>query len=50
MVLKNVVHTRGVLLLEPNTTTLLGGKIESLHKAWLDHRKEELKAAIASGS
>lgn len=46
MVLKNVLIARGVILLEPITTTVLGGKIEELHKAWKDGRKAELKAAI----
>lgn len=46
MVLWNVVVARGVVLLEPGTTTLLGGKIEGLHKAWKEGRKAELKAAI----
>lgn len=46
MVLKNVILARGVLLLEPSTTTILGGKIEALHKAWKNDRKAELKAAI----
>lgn len=46
LVLKNVVVARGILLLEPATTTMLGGKIESLHKTWKENRKAELKAAI----
>ena len=37
---------RGVVLLEPGTTTVLGGRIEGLHKAWKEGRKAELKAAI----
>lgn len=46
MVLKNVIMARGIILLEPATTTMLGGKIEALHKTWKDNRKAELKAAI----
>ena len=46
MVLKNTVVARGAVLLEPATVTVLGGKIDSLHKAWKDGRKAELKAAI----
>lgn len=46
MVLKNALVARGVVLLEPATTTVLGGKIEELHKAWKEGRKAELKAAI----
>ena len=46
MVLNNALVARGVVLLEPATTTVLGGKIEELHKVWKDGRKAELKAAI----
>ncbi|KAI9839742.1 MAG: hypothetical protein M1837_002030 [Sclerophora amabilis] len=46
VVLRNVLVARGVLLLEPNTTTLLGGRIEASHKAWIDNRKAELRAGI----
>ncbi|KAK4690241.1 RecQ-mediated genome instability protein 1, partial [Lecanoromycetidae sp. Uapishka_2] len=46
MVLKSAVVARGMVLLEPSTTTVLGGKIDALHKAWKDGRKAELKAAI----
>lgn len=46
IVLKNAVVARGVVLLEPKTTTVLGGKIDALHKAWREGRKVELKKAI----
>ena len=46
MALKNVAVARGVLLLEPTTTVLLGGKIETLHESWKANRKMSLKAAI----
>ena len=46
MVLRNALVARGVVLLDPVTTTVLGGKIEELHKAWKEGRKAELKAAI----
>ena len=46
MLLKNATVARGVVLLEPVTTTLLGGKIETLHKDWKENRKAHLKAAI----
>lgn len=46
ILLKNITIARGVVLLEPGTTTLLGGKIEALHKAWKENRKAELNAAI----
>ena len=50
LVLKGTLVARGVLLLEPRTTSLLGGKIEPLHKAWKDNRKRDLKAAIQDNS
>lgn len=50
LVLKETLVARGVLLLEPRTTSLLGGKIEHLHKAWKDNRKSDLKAAIQDNS
>ncbi|KAI9723609.1 MAG: hypothetical protein M1812_000909 [Candelaria pacifica] len=45
MVLRNAIVARGVLLLEPGTANYVGGKIDNLHKAWKEGRKEELKAA-----
>lgn len=48
IVLKNVVVARGVVLLSPPTTTIVGGKIEALHKAWKENRKAQLKASIES--
>lgn len=46
VVLSRAMVARGVVLLEPATVVLLGGKIEGMHKAWKEGRKEELKAAI----
>ena len=46
VLLQLAVVARGVVLLEPKTTKILGGKIEVLHKAWKENRKAELKAAI----
>ncbi|KAI4276816.1 MAG: hypothetical protein L6R38_005575 [Xanthoria sp. 2 TBL-2021] len=46
MVLKNLLVARGVLLMEPANTTILGGKIEALHRAWKENRKVQLKAEI----
>ena len=46
IVLKNVLVARGVLLLEPQTTTVVGGKIEGLHKQWMEGRKKALKEGI----
>ena len=49
MVLRNAIVARGVILMEPRTTTLLGGQIEELHKAWKEGRKAELRVAIEAG-
>ncbi|MCJ1274067.1 hypothetical protein MMC21_001861 [Puttea exsequens] len=46
IVLRDAVVARGLLLLEPAKATVLGGKIDALHKAWKEGRKSELKAAI----
>ena len=46
VVLNNALVARGVVLLEPATTVVLGGKMEELHKAWKEGRKAELKATI----
>ena len=46
LVLRGALVARGVILLEPDTISLLGGKIETLHKAWKENRKADLKAAI----
>ncbi|KAF3918966.1 hypothetical protein ABW20_dc0108291 [Dactylellina cionopaga] len=45
-VLKNVKVVRGVLMLEPGNTTLVGGKVEEMHKKWREERKGKLQAAI----
>lgn len=46
ILLKGAVVARGVVLLEPRTVGVLGGKIEGLHKVWKEGRKEDLKAQI----
>lgn len=46
LVLRNASVARGVVLLEPTTTTMLGGKIQELHEAWQQNRKNDLRAAI----
>jgi RecQ-mediated genome instability protein 1 len=46
MVLNGATVARGVVLLEPGTVVMLGGKIEVLHKAWMENRKRDLDAAI----
>ncbi|KAF2096808.1 hypothetical protein NA57DRAFT_43072 [Rhizodiscina lignyota] len=49
LVLKDITFARGVALLEPKCTQILGGKIDALHKAWKDGRKESLKKAAGAG-
>ena len=49
LLLKDVVVARGVMLLEPGCVTILGGKVESLHKAWKEGRKAALKATVEAG-
>ncbi|KAK6340909.1 hypothetical protein TWF696_009222 [Orbilia brochopaga] len=46
LVLRDVRVARGVLMLQPANTTLVGGKVEELHKKWREERKGKLKAAI----
>jgi RecQ-mediated genome instability protein 1 len=46
LVLNGVTVARGVVLLEPGTVVVLGGKIEALHKVWVENRKKDLLAAI----
>jgi RecQ-mediated genome instability protein 1 len=48
MMLKEPVVARGVVLLQPEIASVLGGKIEPLHKAWLENRKSDLMAYIRS--
>lgn len=50
MIFKNILVARGVLLLEPGSTTIVGGKIESLHKTWKEGRKDALKASVGSSA
>ncbi|KAF3941157.1 hypothetical protein ABW19_dt0203542 [Dactylella cylindrospora] len=46
MVLREVRAARGVLMLEPANTVLVGGKVEELHKKWREERKDKLKAEL----
>lgn len=46
MVLRNTIVGRGMVLLTPDTVTLLGGKIEAMDAAWRKTRKENLMARI----
>ncbi|CAD0106958.1 unnamed protein product [Aureobasidium uvarum] len=46
LILKNMTIARGVVLLDPNSTQLLGGKVDVWDKAWRAGRKESLKAKV----
>jgi RecQ-mediated genome instability protein 1 len=50
LVLNGVTVARGVVLLEPGTVLVLGGRIDALHKAWMENRKKDLLAAIEGGT
>ncbi|KAF2838564.1 hypothetical protein M501DRAFT_815685 [Patellaria atrata CBS 101060] len=45
LLLNNVVLARGVLLLDANSTTVVGGRIATMHEAWKAGRKARLKKA-----
>jgi RecQ-mediated genome instability protein 1 len=45
LVLRDVTVARGAILLQPATTTLVGGKIDDLHKRWKEGLKDRLKMA-----
>ncbi|KAG8529359.1 uncharacterized protein KY384_005995 [Bacidia gigantensis] len=44
--LRDAIAARGMVLLEPRVVTILGGKIDALHKAWETERKAKLKQGI----
>ncbi|KAL9127985.1 MAG: hypothetical protein Q9217_003246 [Psora testacea] len=46
MTLRDVGVARGMVLLEPNSVAIMGGKIEGMHKAWKEGRKAELRKGI----
>ncbi|KAE8308783.1 hypothetical protein BDV41DRAFT_481171 [Aspergillus transmontanensis] len=46
LVLHNATVARGMVLLTPESVTLLGGKIDSLDQTWKEGRKERLVARI----
>jgi RecQ-mediated genome instability protein 1 len=50
MLLKDFTVARGVILLEPKNFTIIGGKIEELHKKWREGRMEALKAAARAST
>ncbi|KAF2237486.1 hypothetical protein EV356DRAFT_17375 [Viridothelium virens] len=46
LVLREVLVARGLVLLEPGTVTVLGGKIEGLQREWKEGRKRALMQAV----
>lgn len=46
---KGAKVTRGMVLLEPASTVVLGGKIEGLDKAWREGREKKLREAVGDG-
>ncbi|KAH8174789.1 recQ mediated genome instability protein [Sarocladium implicatum] len=49
MLRSGTVIARGTILLTPENTVLLGGKIEAWHKTWAEGRLNRLKAAARGG-
>ncbi|KAH9826377.1 DUF1767, partial [Teratosphaeria destructans] len=52
LVLQNFLVARGVILLEPRTVEVLGGKVDAWDKTWREERKQALKqkAGIREGA
>jgi RecQ-mediated genome instability protein 1 len=46
LILKDMTIARGVVLLEPRTTTMIGGKLEELDQKWKIDRKARLQSAV----
>lgn len=46
LMLRNATVARGMVLLTPDCATVLGGKIESMDRAWKEGRKARLMARI----
>ena len=46
IMLKDATVARGIVMMEPRNTTIMGGKIEQMHKAWKESRKAELRRGI----
>lgn len=49
LVKKGAKVARGVVLLEPASTVVLGGKIEGLDKEWREGREKKLREAVGDG-
>lgn len=46
ILLRGTTVARGMVLLEPGTATVLGGRIDELHEVWVRDRKTILKESI----
>ena len=46
LILSEAVVARGVVMLAPTTTIVVGGKVEGIHKAWKQNRKADLRRGI----
>ncbi|KAH6637576.1 RecQ mediated genome instability protein Rmi1 [Boeremia exigua] len=49
LLLRNIEVRRAVVMLEPGNVQVLGGKLETLDKAWKDGRKDRLIQAANAG-
>jgi RecQ-mediated genome instability protein 1 len=49
LALRNIDVRRGVIMLEPGSVQILGGKLEALDKAWKEGRKDRLIKAAKTG-
>lgn len=50
LILRNATVARGMLLLNPDCATVLGGKIESLDREWKESRKTKLLAKVTESN
>lgn len=48
MMLRNVLIARGLVMLEPEKVVVLGGKVDVLHKEWVENRKKGLLEAVGA--
>lgn len=48
MMLRNVLIARGLVMLEPEKLVVLGGKVDVLHKEWVENRKKGLLEAVGA--
>ncbi|KAL2831249.1 hypothetical protein BJY01DRAFT_108990 [Aspergillus pseudoustus] len=46
LLLRGVIVARGIILLTPESVTVLGGKVEAMDQAWRAGRKERLRQKI----